>query len=191
MGLTKLVIYLNCVNFGRPRKNYPKVRNNYFVLLSAMDEPTLEFGFTRLSKVIPRHPGDPGTLNKETLLKRAADVVEAVYNGAMGRRSLGTLEAAAAYSYSAAEYQVRFDIERRLTFSQSGLQHYIFLFSRTPSKTILGNSSNTRTVIPLLAPIHLLTRPRCQLLSRPTQRPPTRREGPRATLRPWPWGTAR
>ena len=72
------------------------------MFISANDEPTLDFGFTRLSKVIPRHPGDKEPLNKETLLKRAADVVEAVYNGSIGRRPL---EALAAYSYSAAEYQ--------------------------------------------------------------------------------------
>ena len=51
-----------------------------------MDEPTLEIGFNRLNKVIPRHPGDPTNLPKEALLKRAADVVEAVYGGHLGRR---------------------------------------------------------------------------------------------------------
>jgi len=51
-----------------------------------MDEPTLEIGFNRLNKVIPRHPGDPTNLPKEALLKRAADVVEAVYSGHLGRR---------------------------------------------------------------------------------------------------------
>ena len=55
-------------------------------MFADMDEPTLEIGFNRLNKVIPRHPGDPTNLPKEALLKRAADVVEAVYSGHLGRR---------------------------------------------------------------------------------------------------------
>ena len=57
-----------------------------FLSFADMDEPTLEIGFNRLNKVIPRHPGDPTNLPKEALLKRAADVVEAVYSGHLGRR---------------------------------------------------------------------------------------------------------
>ncbi|KAH0516339.1 Transcription factor COE2, partial [Microtus ochrogaster] len=47
--------------------------------LSALNEPTIDYGFQRLQKVIPRHPGDPERLAKEMLLKRAADLVEALY----------------------------------------------------------------------------------------------------------------
>ncbi|KAG7259158.1 hypothetical protein CRUP_013842 [Coryphaenoides rupestris] len=43
-----------------------------------MNEPTIDYGFQRLQKVIPRHPGDPERLPK-VLLKRAADLVEALY----------------------------------------------------------------------------------------------------------------
>ncbi|XP_069467562.1 transcription factor COE3 isoform X11 [Ambystoma mexicanum] len=50
---------------------------------TALNEPTIDYGFQRLQKVIPRHPGDPERLpkvsNKEVLLKRAADLVEALY----------------------------------------------------------------------------------------------------------------
>ncbi|XP_030253188.1 transcription factor COE3 [Sparus aurata] len=46
---------------------------------SALNEPTIDYGFQRLQKVIPRHPGDPERLPKEVLLKRAADLVEALY----------------------------------------------------------------------------------------------------------------
>uniref|UniRef100_A0A8B9I7I5 EBF family member 4 n=1 Tax=Anser brachyrhynchus TaxID=132585 RepID=A0A8B9I7I5_9AVES len=45
----------------------------------ALNEPTIDYGFQRLQKVIPRHPGDPERLPKEVLLKRAADLVEALY----------------------------------------------------------------------------------------------------------------
>nr|XP_026694510.1 transcription factor protein isoform X1 [Ciona intestinalis] len=45
---------------------------------TALNEPTLDYGFQRLLKTVPRHPGDPERLPKEIILKRAADVMEAV-----------------------------------------------------------------------------------------------------------------
>ncbi|XP_030628938.1 transcription factor COE2 isoform X3 [Chanos chanos] len=48
-------------------------------IYTALNEPTIDYGFQRLQKVIPRHPGDPEKLAKEMLLKRAADLVEALY----------------------------------------------------------------------------------------------------------------
>ena len=30
----------------------------------AMTEPTIDFGFERLKRLVPRHPGDPSSLNK-------------------------------------------------------------------------------------------------------------------------------
>jgi hypothetical protein len=35
-----------------------------FLYLSALNEPTIDYGFQRLQKVIPRHPGDPERLAK-------------------------------------------------------------------------------------------------------------------------------
>ncbi|GAB0195965.1 transcription factor COE1 [Grus japonensis] len=49
------------------------------ILGLALNEPTIDYGFQRLQKVIPRHPGDPERLPKEVILKRAADLVEALY----------------------------------------------------------------------------------------------------------------
>ena len=49
-------------------------------LLAALNEPTIDFGFQRLQKLIPRHPGDPEKLPKEIILKRAADLAEALYS---------------------------------------------------------------------------------------------------------------
>ncbi|XP_017592862.1 PREDICTED: transcription factor COE4-like [Corvus brachyrhynchos] len=49
-------------------------------LSPALNEPTIDYGFQRLQKVIPRHPGDPERLPKDVLLKRAADVAEALYS---------------------------------------------------------------------------------------------------------------
>lgn len=34
------------------------------VVVSALNEPTIDYGFQRLQKVIPRHPGDPERLPK-------------------------------------------------------------------------------------------------------------------------------
>lgn len=35
-----------------------------FTFSSALCEPTIDYGFQRLSKIIPRHPGDPEKLPK-------------------------------------------------------------------------------------------------------------------------------
>nr|XP_005161480.1 transcription factor COE1-like isoform X1 [Danio rerio] len=48
-------------------------------IYTALNEPTIDYGFQRLQKVIPRHPGDPERLPKEVILKRAADLVESLY----------------------------------------------------------------------------------------------------------------
>ncbi|XP_032806586.1 transcription factor COE3-like isoform X2 [Petromyzon marinus] len=47
---------------------------------TALNEPTIDYGFQRLQKLIPRHPGDPERLPKEIILKRAADIAEALYS---------------------------------------------------------------------------------------------------------------
>ena len=47
--------------------------------LAALSEPTIDYGFQRLGKLVPRHPGDPEKLPKEIVLKRAADLAEALY----------------------------------------------------------------------------------------------------------------
>lgn len=56
-----------------------------------MTDPTIEYGFQRLCKIIPRHPGDPERLPREIILKRAADLAEALYTmpnrGGIGFRS--------------------------------------------------------------------------------------------------------
>ncbi|MEE6478250.1 hypothetical protein FKM82_011791 [Ascaphus truei] len=54
-------------------------RDPWGFIYTALNEPTIDYGFQRLQKVIPRHPGDPERLPKEVILKRAADLVEALY----------------------------------------------------------------------------------------------------------------
>lgn len=53
---------------------------NLKLFVSALSEPTIDYGFQRLQKLIPRHPGDPEKLSKEIILKRAADLAEALYS---------------------------------------------------------------------------------------------------------------
>ncbi len=39
-----------------------------FLFPAALNEPTIDYGFQRLQKVIPRHPGDPERLPKVSSL---------------------------------------------------------------------------------------------------------------------------
>ena len=48
-------------------------------LFLALGNASIDYGFARLGKLVPRHPGDPERLSKETVLKRAADLAEAIY----------------------------------------------------------------------------------------------------------------
>jgi len=87
------------------------VRANESLLnFPAVNEPTIDYGFQRLQKLVPRHPGDPEKLPKEIVLKRAADLAEALYSmpksGNMGiagaPRSPGSVHAPAPPTSSSA-----------------------------------------------------------------------------------------
>ena len=57
-------------------------------LYTSITDPTLDQGFQRLSKLVPRYTGDHDKLNKELVLKRAADLIESIYTTtAMSQRS--------------------------------------------------------------------------------------------------------
>ncbi|EFO98149.1 hypothetical protein GCK72_025639 [Caenorhabditis remanei] len=45
-----------------------------------LTEPSIEYGFQRLQKLLPKYPGDPDRLPKDLILKRAAELAEALYN---------------------------------------------------------------------------------------------------------------
>uniref|UniRef100_A0A671KJG5 Transcription factor COE2-like n=1 Tax=Sinocyclocheilus anshuiensis TaxID=1608454 RepID=A0A671KJG5_9TELE len=57
-------------------------------IYTALNEPTIDYGFQRLQKLIPRHPGDPEKLAKEMLLKRAAEVVESLYGNTTSNQDM-------------------------------------------------------------------------------------------------------
>jgi hypothetical protein len=51
-----------------------------FPASSALTEPNIDYGFQRLQKLLPKYPNDPERLSKEIILRRAADLAEALYN---------------------------------------------------------------------------------------------------------------
>ncbi|XP_065210980.1 transcription factor collier [Planococcus citri] len=67
------------VTLSYKSKQFCKGSPGRFVYVS-LQEPTIDYGFQRLQKLIPRHPGDPDKLPKEIILKRAADLAEALYS---------------------------------------------------------------------------------------------------------------
>ncbi|XP_057385889.1 transcription factor COE4 isoform X4 [Balaenoptera acutorostrata] len=75
------------VSLSYKSKQFCKGAPGRFVY-TALNEPTIDYGFQRLQKVIPRHPGDPERLPKEVLLKRAADLAEALYGVPGGNQEL-------------------------------------------------------------------------------------------------------
>uniref|UniRef100_A0A182M609 Transcription factor COE helix-loop-helix domain-containing protein n=1 Tax=Anopheles culicifacies TaxID=139723 RepID=A0A182M609_9DIPT len=68
--------------------NSPLAMSGHHLAPDTLSEPTIDYGFQRLQKLIPRHPGDPEKLPKEIILKRAADLAEALYS--MPRSPNGT-----------------------------------------------------------------------------------------------------
>lgn len=90
---------IKAIKANEPLLNFP-----------AVNEPTIDYGFQRLQKLVPRHPGDPEKLPKEIVLKRAADLAEAIYSmpksGNMGiagaPRSPGSVHAPAPPTSSSA-----------------------------------------------------------------------------------------
>lgn len=67
------------VTLSYKSKMFCKGAPGRFVYVS-LSEPTIDYGFQRLGKLVPRHPGDPEKLPKEIVLKRAADLAEALYS---------------------------------------------------------------------------------------------------------------
>ncbi|XP_070540208.1 transcription factor COE3-like isoform X14 [Ptychodera flava] len=78
------------VTLSYKSKQFCKGAPGRFVYTS-LTEPTIDYGFQRLCKLVPRHPGDPERLPKEIILKRAADLAEALYS--MPRNQLPALSA--------------------------------------------------------------------------------------------------
>eukprot|EP00094_Tigriopus_californicus_P007228 TCALIF_06958-PA protein Name:"Similar to coe2 Transcription factor COE2 (Danio rerio)" AED:0.05 eAED:0.05 QI:295/0.88/0.9/1/0.55/0.7/10/263/589 len=84
----------------KPGPNRMPVRFTYIAITDA----TIDYSFTRLAKIIPRHPGDPDRLSKDIILRRAADLAEMVcrypyaHLGADNGNALNYQEVAEEYS---------------------------------------------------------------------------------------------
>lgn len=97
-------------------------------LFPAVNEPTIDYGFQRLQKLVPRHPGDPEKLPKEIVLKRAADLAEAIYSmpkgGNMGitgaPRSPGSVHAPAPPTSSSATVFNSYTGQLAVTVQENG-----------------------------------------------------------------------
>ncbi|CAD5221324.1 unnamed protein product [Bursaphelenchus xylophilus] len=92
----------------------------------SLTEPNIDYGFQRLQKLLPKYPNDPERLPKEVILRRAADLAEALYN----RSPADQLSQYAASAYSA----VHFDSDYARNYSPRGLTGYVA--STTASQTI-------------------------------------------------------
>uniref|UniRef100_A0AC34GX24 IPT/TIG domain-containing protein n=1 Tax=Panagrolaimus sp. ES5 TaxID=591445 RepID=A0AC34GX24_9BILA len=81
-------------------KNKPYTRGSTvrFTYVS-LNEPNIDYAFKRLQKLLPKYPNDPENLPKEQILKRAAELAEALYHR-------GTPDQLTTYAnvYSAAQF---------------------------------------------------------------------------------------
>ena len=55
------------------------MKNITIIFFIALGNANIDYGFARLGKLVPRHPGDPERLPKDVVLRRAADLAEAIY----------------------------------------------------------------------------------------------------------------
>ncbi|CAB4011147.1 transcription factor COE3 [Paramuricea clavata] len=65
---------------------------------TALNEPTIDNGFQRLQKIVPKHLGDPDSLPKELILKRAADTLETCYRYSRPRPSYPNSKTSGVYT---------------------------------------------------------------------------------------------
>ncbi|XP_069373998.1 transcription factor COE3-like isoform X2 [Paralichthys olivaceus] len=118
---------------------------------TALNEPTIDYGFQRLQKVIPRHPGDPERLPKEVLLKRAADLVEALYGMPHNNQEIILKRAAdiaeALYSVPRNHNQIP-SLGNSTSHSMMGVNSFSGQLAVNVSETTQGYSRNTSSVSP-------------------------------------------
>ena len=95
-------------------KQYCKTAPERFTYLS-LSEPNIDNGFMRLSRLMPRHAGDPDKLPKELILKRAADLAEVFYNSMP--RQTPALASFNAYTAGELSYQTSIPQENLIPLS--------------------------------------------------------------------------
>ncbi|XP_018650683.1 hypothetical protein Smp_194660 [Schistosoma mansoni] len=124
-----------------------------------MTDPTIEYGFQRLCKIIPRHPGDPERLPREIILKRAADLAEALYTmpnrGSIGFRSphlqlasqslqpTSSLSSSSIFCTNQGEAEEEVEVERHQQHSQHLTDNNQNLNNRCTSSSNNVNNNDT------------------------------------------------
>ncbi|TRY91092.1 hypothetical protein DNTS_020393, partial [Danionella cerebrum] len=102
----------------------------------SLNEPTIDYGFQRLQKVIPRHPGDPERLPKEMILKRAADLTEALYSVPRSHNTLPSLTGSThSHSHSHSSMMNSFSSQLAVNISDSSQQEQGYSRSSTPQQS--------------------------------------------------------
>ncbi|CAH8514133.1 unnamed protein product [Heterobilharzia americana] len=127
----------------------------------AMTDPTIEYGFQRLCKIIPRHPGDPERLPRELILKRAADLAEALYT--MPNRSIGFRSPpppsvpSQPPSSSSSIYCTGQEEQQRLTDGNRNSDSLCTTISKFPPSDNNNNSMNSRNIslYPNISPMEM------------------------------------
>ncbi|CAJ0609535.1 unnamed protein product [Cylicocyclus nassatus] len=74
---------------------------------ASLTEPSIDFGFQRLQKLLPKYPGDPERLPKEIILKRAAELAEALYSRTQAEQLSNYASVYSAGFDSSADYSSR------------------------------------------------------------------------------------
>ncbi|XP_072177156.1 transcription factor COE1-like [Diadema setosum] len=110
------------VTLSYKSKQFCKGAPGRFVYVS-LTEPTIDYGFQRLSKLVPRHPGDPDRLPKEIILKRAADLAEALYSMPRNQLPIGPPRSPALNNTSAGSLVPMNSFGSQLAVEHDGDQH--------------------------------------------------------------------
>ncbi|CAB3399768.1 unnamed protein product [Caenorhabditis bovis] len=108
-GVVEVTLQYKGKTFSRPTP----VRFAYI----SLSEPSIDFGFARLQKLLPKYPGDPDRLSKDMILKRAAELAEALYNRAPTDQLSHYANAYTAQFDAATDYSNRSHTSPRQTLS--------------------------------------------------------------------------
>ncbi|KAI1732173.1 transcription factor COE1 helix-loop-helix domain-containing protein [Ditylenchus destructor] len=70
------------VTFSSKGKPYSgrSLNSSFRFTYISLSEPNIDYGFQRLQKLLPKYPNDPDRLPKDVILRRAAELAEALYN---------------------------------------------------------------------------------------------------------------
>ncbi|CAI5454235.1 unnamed protein product [Caenorhabditis angaria] len=116
----------------------------------SLTEPSIDFGFARLQKLLPKYPGDPERLPKDQILKRAAELAEALYNRSPSDQLTHYANAYSAQFESASDYSARSHTSPRNALpygaAQNSLASAVYPTYPTVTASPATNFLNAQTV---------------------------------------------